>query len=182
MFADSFFFYCCQADYVISLLMYVCPFRHPPAWVEFNRYDWFNDTDVKRVYIDNRDQCDGDVVYHPYYNDIGYYVEGGVVEYDVALIFLPEPVTDVMPVQLNEDKKVPKADAQLDLAGWGWFDMKVRHLNPWGPEAVTLDYVPNDACTKKPYRWQRVTTIDRSSMCAIGDEAPKSGCFGDSGK
>jgi secreted trypsin-like serine protease len=146
---------------------------HPPAWVEFNRYDWFNDTDVKRVYIDNRDQCDGDVVYHPYFNE-------DLLENDVALIFLPEPVMDVMPVQLNEDKNVPKADDQLDVAGWGMFDINIPRLNAWGPEAVTLNYVPNDACTKKPYRWREEWIVD-SSMCAIGDEAPKSGCIGDSG-
>jgi hypothetical protein len=86
-----------------------------------------------------------------------------------------------MPVQLNEDKNVPKADDQLDLAGWGYFDINIPRLNSWGPEAVTLNYVPNDACTKKPFHWRDEWIAD-SSLCTIGDEAPKSACFGDSGE
>ncbi|KAL3774333.1 hypothetical protein ACHAWO_009280 [Cyclotella atomus] len=103
--------------------------EHPPAWVEFNRYDWFKSDGVKRVYINNQDQCSGDVVYHPYYDD--------------SVIGVP-------------------------------------YLNWWGPEAATLNYIPNDQCTKKPYRW-REEYIHDSSLCAIGDEAPMSSCSSDSG-
>jgi hypothetical protein len=74
----------------------------------FNLYSWFNDTDVERVYIKDRSQCDGGVVYHPYYNDTEF-------DNDVALIFLPDPVMDFTPVQLNEDKNVPK---EADKCCW----------------------------------------------------------------
>jgi hypothetical protein len=99
----------------------------------------------------------------------------------VALIFLPEPITDVETVQLNEDKHVPTAGDQLDVAGWGIFKKGVPYLNAWGPEAATLNYISNDQCTKKPYRWREEYIFD-SHLCAIGDEAPMSSCSGDSGK
>jgi hypothetical protein len=45
-------------------------------------------------------QCDGDVVYHQQYNSTFF-------ENDVAVLFLSEPITDINPVKLNPDSKVP---------------------------------------------------------------------------
>ena len=109
------------------------------------------------MYIEDRSQCDGDVIYHPYYNDTS-------LEYDVAIVFLPEPVTDTMPVQLNEDANVPKDDAMLDVAGWGAYD--ANYTLSWeGPRSVEVKYVSNEACTRKPYRWPD-DLITNDMMCA----------------
>jgi hypothetical protein len=116
-------------------------------------------------------------VYHPYYND-----DGASPPYnDVALIFLPNPVMDFTPVQLNEDKNVPKDGDKVNVAGWGVFDVDFRILNYWGPEEVTYDYVPNEACSKKPYRWPEEYIHD-STLCAVDYEAERSACSGDSGE
>ncbi|KAL7480009.1 hypothetical protein ACHAW6_005723 [Cyclotella cf. meneghiniana] len=141
----------------------------PPAWVEFHRHRRYNSTGVKRVYVNDRSQCDGDVVYHPEWNDATF-------ENDVALIFLPEAITDITPVQLNEDPNVPISGAPLDVAGWGLTVDGIPRLSVV-PNSVTLDYVTNEACTKKPYRWPQEVIKD-SMMCAI--ETGKSTCSGDS--
>ncbi|KAL7503206.1 hypothetical protein ACHAWX_000573 [Stephanocyclus meneghinianus] len=142
----------------------------PPAWVEFHRHRRNNSTGVKRVYVNDRSQCDGDVVYHPEWNDATF-------ENDVALIFLPEAITDITPVQLNEDPNIPISGAPLDVAGWGRPDADLPFLSVV-PNAVTLDYVTNEACTKEPYWWSD-SDIKDSMMCAI--ETGKSACLGDSG-
>ena len=111
------------------------------------------------MYIEDRSQCDGDVIYHPFYNDTS-------LQYDVAIVFLPEPVTDTMPVQLNEDANVPKDDAMLDVAGWGAYDAKYT-LSWGGPRSVEVKYVSNEACTRKPYRWPDDWITD-DMMCASG--------------
>ncbi|KAL7480010.1 hypothetical protein ACHAW6_005724 [Cyclotella cf. meneghiniana] len=142
----------------------------PPAWVEFHRHSRYNSTGVKRVYVNDRSQCDGDVIYHPEWND-------STTENDVALIFLPEAINDITPVQLNEDPNIPISGAPLDVAGWGRPDADLS-FSSVVPNAVTLDYVTNEACTKKPYRWWD-SDIKDSMMCAI--ENGKSACQGDSG-
>ena len=89
----------------------------------------------------------------------------------MAIIFLPKPVTDIVPHQLNEKSKWPKAEETLDVASWGRFDAKKPDLN-YAPAAVTLTYVgDNEVCTYKPYRWWEDQVLD-SMMCAIseGDE------------
>jgi hypothetical protein len=80
-------------------------------------------------------------VYHPYYDKANSWYNDG------AIIFLPNPVTDVVPVQLNENSKVPKAEETLDASGWGRFDAKKPYIN-WAPAAVNLTYVgDNEVCT-----------------------------------
>lgn len=142
--------------------------------MDFNRYDWFNNSDVERVFIQDRSQCSGDVLYHPYYKD------EFAPDYDVAIVFLPEPVTDVQPVQLNEDKNVPNEDEELDVAGWGvynWWD----EISEDGPRSVTLNYIgANEMCSLPPYMWAEWLITD-STMCVIGDEG-KSAYLGDSGE
>jgi hypothetical protein len=117
----------------------------PPAWVDFHRHSWNNSTGVKRVYVNDRSQCDGDVVYHPEWN---YFT----AENDVAITFLSEAINDMTPVQLNDDPNVPVSGASLDVAGWGRTDVDIPCVSSV-LNAVTLDYVTNDSCTKKPYRW-----------------------------
>ena len=56
----------------------------PHEYVEFHRHSFLNDTGVKRVYLNDRSQCGGDIVYHPEYNQSTY-------EYDVAIFFYLKP-------------------------------------------------------------------------------------------
>ncbi|KAL7476574.1 hypothetical protein ACHAW6_002427 [Cyclotella cf. meneghiniana] len=141
----------------------------PPAWVEFHRHSRYNNTGVKRVYVNDRSQCDGDVIYHPEWND-------STTENDVALIFLPEAINDITPVQLNEDPNIPISGAPLDVAGWGRTVADHLVLSST-PNSVTLDYVTNEACTKKPYRMPEELIKD-SMTCAI--ESGRGTCNGDS--
>jgi len=142
----------------------------PPEYVEFHRHSFLNDTGVKRVYINDRSQCDGDIVYHPEYID-------ATAENDVAIIFLPEAINDITPVELNDDPNVPVSGAPLDVAGWGYTGTGVPGFSTV-PNAVTLDYVTNEACTKRPYRRPDWFAHD-SMMCAIADG--KSTCYYDGG-
>jgi hypothetical protein len=112
-------------------------------------------------------------LYHPYFNDT-------LIDYNVAIVFLPEPITDVQSVQLNEDKNVPKEDEELDVAGWGLWELGWDRISLNGPKAVTLNYVTNEMCTQEPYKWHDMYITDRT-MCAIGDEE-ESIYFGDFGK
>ncbi|KAL3794569.1 hypothetical protein HJC23_008025 [Cyclotella cryptica] len=139
----------------------------PPEWVEFNRYDLFNDTDVVRVYLKDRSQCDGDVAYHP---EFDYFT----LEHDVAILFLTTAIKQITPVTLNTDPNVPVANAPLDVSGWGL----TEYGFPSVPYAATIKYVTNEACTKKPYRFEDSLILD-SMMCAVAEG--KDSCYGDSG-
>ncbi|KAL3771001.1 hypothetical protein ACHAWO_003316 [Cyclotella atomus] len=77
-------------------------------------------------------------------------IGASVMDNDVAIIFLPKPVTDIVPLQLNEKSKLPKAEETLDVASWGRLDAKKPYLN-YAPAAVNLTYVgDNEVCTHKP--------------------------------
>jgi hypothetical protein len=143
-------------------------FWYPPEWVEFNRHDLLNDTDVTRIYLSDRTQCDGDVIYHPEYNDFTF-------ANDVAILFLPTSIDNITPVTLNTDSNLLADGDALDVAGWGW----TGYNSPIVPSAVTLDYVSNEACTSKPYRYKDDEITD-SMMCAYAEQ--KDSCYGDSGE
>eukprot|EP00804_Cyclotella_cryptica_P005086 CCRYP_011549-RA/>CCRYP_011549-RA protein AED:0.06 eAED:-0.04 QI:0/0/0/1/1/1/2/0/361 len=142
----------------------------PPKYVEFHRHSFLNNTGVNRVYLDDTRQCDGDVVYHPEYDN-------DTFENDVAIVFLPDAINDITPVKLNDDPNVPISGAPLDAAGWGSTEFTFPYRSPV-PHAVTLNYVPNEACTKKPYRWPD-SLIKDSMMCATAEG--KAGCNYDGG-
>jgi hypothetical protein len=146
----------------------------PPEWVEFHRHDLFNDTGVVRMYLKDRSQCDGDVAYHP---DFDYYFHPRKwhAPYDVAILFLPTAVNDIIPVTLNGNGNVPAPDVSLDVSGWGF----TEYGWPSVPSAVTVKYVTNKACTKKPYKYDEDVITD-SMMCA--GLKGKASCYGDSGK
>jgi hypothetical protein len=146
---------------------------HPPAWVEIHRHNRTaaGNIGVNRIYIDDRSQCTGDVVYHPKYDDRFF-------ENDVAIIILPTPVTDATPVVLNENEKIPKEGDMVDVSGWGTTYYGASKLSVF-PQAVNVSYVTNDACTRKPYRYQE-SLINDASLCLA--EEGKDSCQGDSGK
>ena len=140
----------------------------PPQWVEFHRHDLRDDTGVVRLYLDDLTQCEGDAVYHPGYDD-------KTLDNDVAILFLSEPITDITPVILNTDPDVPSGDAPLDVSGWGF----TEYMLPFVPYAVTVNYINDEACTQKPYRFKD-SNITESMMCAAAEG--KDSCYGDSGE
>eukprot|EP00804_Cyclotella_cryptica_P021629 CCRYP_020893-RA/>CCRYP_020893-RA protein AED:0.02 eAED:0.02 QI:69/1/0.66/1/1/1/3/181/450 len=141
----------------------------PPEWVEFNRHNLtdFNEPGVVRMKLNDTSQCDGDAIYHPNWN-------WTTSDNDVAILFLPDAVRDITPVKLNDDPNIPIAGSPLDVAGWGLTEFGF----PSVPSAVTLNYITNQACTKKPYRWKDEVILN-SMMCSTAEG--KSQCYGDSG-
>lgn len=169
---------------MLQLLLQLKLPGYPPEWVELNRQNWKNDTGVNRVYIKDRSQCVGDVVYHPFYN---YTTQ----ENSVAIIFLPNPITDITPVTLNEDHKIPHSGDLVDVSGWGAAsttddhsddddDLTYKANEPRSHvlNNVNVNYVTNDECTKKPYRYKEDKILD-SHMCLVQKEI--NSCHGDLG-
>jgi hypothetical protein len=76
---------------------------------------------------------------------------------------------------LNSGATLLAAGDPLDMAGWGL----TESLFPTVPSAVTLDYLSNEACTKKPYRYKDDEITD-SMMCAYAEG--KGICFADYGE
>jgi secreted trypsin-like serine protease len=109
------------------------PVWYPPEWVEFNRHDLFDDNGVVRVYLKDTQQCNGNAIYHPEYDH-----ETG--NNDVAILFLPRPITNYTPVLLNADPSIPVDNAPLDVAGWGL----TENGYSFSPHAVTVNYITNE--------------------------------------
>ncbi|EED89026.1 predicted protein [Thalassiosira pseudonana CCMP1335] len=127
---------------------------------------------VNKMYLKDTSQCVGDVYTHPEYNSY-------TIENDVALLYLPNGMYDIDPVQLNEDPNVPVDGSPLDLAGWGAYnitDYYSYYSNV--PLSTTLNYVTNADCMSPPFIWQEGDITD-SMMCAIDEDS--SACYGDSG-
>ena len=146
---------------------------HPATHVDFHRYSLKNDTGVKRVLLNDTTQCSGDIVYHPNYN------EKGNFDNDVAIVFLPSPITDITPVRLNKNKNIPKEGDLVDVAGWGKYDNDIFALSDV-PNGLNLSYVSNEACHSNPYRMPEEWILD-SMLCLAGEEG-KQECSGDSGE
>ena len=62
----------------------------------------------------------------------------------------------------------------MDVSGWGIAEYRFPDV----PNEADLNYITNEACTKKPSRWKDKNMTD-SMMCA--DALEKHSCFGDSG-
>ena len=62
---------------------------------------------VVRQYLLKRD-----IMRHPNYN-------GTTLGNDFALVFLPDPMISITPVELNDDPNIPKnSDDPLEVFGW----------------------------------------------------------------
>jgi len=140
----------------------------PPQYVDFFRHSLKNDTGVVRMYL-NTSECVGDIVYHPEYDSD--------LNNDVAILFLPEDIHNITPVLLNTDNRVPAAEDPLDVSGWGKLEQDAP-LKKIVAQAITVDYLTNDACTSKPYRYKNRLVTD-GMMCAFAEG--KDHCGGDSG-
>jgi hypothetical protein len=120
------------------------------------------------MYLDTS-ECDGDIVYHPEYDS--------ELNNDVAILFLPEEIHNITAVLLNANNRVPTAGDPLDVSGWGKLDQD-GPLKKIAAQAITVDYLSNDACTRKPYRYKNKLVTD-GMMCAFAEG--KDHCGSDSG-
>lgn len=73
--------------------MTVFPFWDPPQSVVFNHHDSNDQTDETIINLANTEHSVGDAVYHPSYNSSG-------VEFDVAILFLPQPMNEIMSISI----------------------------------------------------------------------------------
>jgi hypothetical protein len=145
----------------------------PPQWVDIHRHALNHDSGVIRMRLKHVGQCDkdGDIVYHP---DYDFYED----ERDVAILFLKDAVKDIIPVTLNVDPAVPSKNGDpFDVAGWGYTSAYGPLSNT--PRAVTVGYVSNEDCSRKPYRYPAEFIYD-DMICAIEDG--KGLWYGDGGK
>ena len=76
----------------------------PPRGVVFNRHRRDDPSNEIFVALANTAQVGGDVVPHPRYNPP---ISG--FDFDVAILFLPSAMNQVMPITLNRDPNVPAA-------------------------------------------------------------------------
>ena len=157
--------------------------------VGINRYELDDDTDVTSFQVcpgENGIGCDRNttayVVRKQKFDPRFPNPAGVVLDNDFALIFLPQPITDVDPVELNDDPNIP-ANAGDDVVAIGWGYTIPDPVGPSGipnrPQTVTLEYATNDQCN-----------IDSANqMCAYGEielldkpDEKMGTCQGDSGK
>ena len=136
-----------------------------------------DDTGVVRVELCQNEfgtDCDLDApayaVRHPDY--IAPFENGAYLDTDFSLIILPNPVTDIDPVALNEDPNVPaNAGDELEIFGWGYTNYSSRIL-PDLPQIASIGYVLDVDCNK-------FVSSTSNQLCAI-DETQAT-CQGDSG-
>lgn len=82
------------------------------------------------------------VVRHPQFNFTTF-------DNDFALIFLQHPITNISPIELNDNPHVPVSGDSLETFGWG-------NTDPFGanypdvPHTVNLNYVTNEQCMTSP--------------------------------
>ena len=171
--------------------------------VDIGRYELDDDTDVTSFQICPKEYgigCDR--------NTTAYVVRkqdfdprfpnpaGVILDNDFALIFLPQPITDIDPVELNDDLNIP-ANPGDDVAAIGWGFTIPDSVGvpsdsdlPNRPQTVTYEYVPNDQCDidLKALLGPDAET-SANQMCAYGEielvnasNEKKGTCQGDSGK
>jgi len=107
---------------------------------------------------------------------------------DFTLVFLPQPITDIDPVELNDDPNIPaNAGDEVTVIGWGntITDSDYQQAPNRPRQTVTYEYVSNAQCD---IDWYPQLVTSSNQMCAYGElellDKPneKMGtCQGDSG-
>lgn len=62
---------------------------------------------------------------------------------DVAVILLPEPVTNIVPIALNNNPDTPESGDVLEAIGWGETE---DDFFPYLPSTVNVNYITNEEC------------------------------------
>ena len=85
----------------------------PPQGVVFNRHNTDEPAGEITINLANT-EVGGDVVPHPRYNP------NRNLDFDVAILFLPNAMNEIMPITLNLDPNIPAAQGDpLEVTGWG---------------------------------------------------------------
>jgi secreted trypsin-like serine protease len=142
------------------------------TWVDFNRHNLTKDTkdepDAFRIAVGPSNQ-----VIHPDYNKVPH-------DKDVAIIILPQAVSGITPVTLNENPRVPAAGVPLDVAGWGQTQTpELGGVSSPVLKKTTLNFITNEQCTSPPFKYTPAN-ITENMLCAFEEDTDS--CQGDSGK
>jgi hypothetical protein len=96
---------------------------------------------------------------------------------DFAVVILPEPITNIEPVELNTQSGLPTEGDQLGVFGWGITQNYPREVRPTTPRTASVSYVPNKECsTRQGVQYD----ISSNQMCTYSMN--KSQRQGDSGE
>ena len=131
------------------------------TWVDFNRHNVTKDTkdepDAFRIAVGPSNQ-----VIHPDYNKVPH-------DKDVAIIILPQAVSGITPVTLNENPRVPAAGVPLVVAGWGQTQTpELGGVSSPVLKKTTLNFITNEQCTSPPFNYIP-ENITENMMCASAD-------------
>lgn len=109
------------------------------------------------------------MVPHPFYNE-------ATVANDFMLLKLDQPISDILPVTLNDNSNVPSAGETLSVMGYGLLQNNgavTTQLNE-----VDLFAIAHGDCRNA---YSGVTNIDRNVMLCAGGIPGRGSCLGDSG-
>ena len=150
------------------------------GWVEFNKYELNNSTNVIRRELssiegdgDNTTGTNSYVIRHPDWNHLTF-------DNDYALIILDEPVYDIPVLRLMNDTDDPLSDDQeLEVIGWGATGEGESLSNK--PLSATVHYVATERCTDGNQFNYTPGEITSNMICAADVLETQDACQGDSG-
>jgi len=143
----------------------------PPTYVEFNRHDLNEDAGVIRANLKDTSQSEStDILEHPDYDII-------TLDYDVAIIFLPNPIGGVPTVKMQKNSSMLEDGDPVDIVGWGITLPGDDESYSDVPIAADIEYLNNEDC--EVYYEDEGFEIFSSQICVRADG--KSTCSGDSG-
>jgi hypothetical protein len=128
---------------------------------DFNRFNQSDDEGVQRRFL-----TDDDIIPHEKYSHT-------TLDYDFALLRLPEPFEEPALVQLNQDSATPAANSNPRVIGWG----RTEYNGDPSPvqKYADLTYVEQDECLRQ-FGNQYITD---QMLCAYSEGTDA--CQGDSG-
>lgn len=166
-------------------LNFPASFWPPIVTINLNKYELDSNEDVISFNICRMEgggsgcsETEAFVVKHP---DLRFEVDEDTdfltaLDNDFALIFLPEPIDSIQPLELNSDSGTPAAEAELPTFGWGDTIPGEETNRPNLPQTVTLEALSNEVCASIIGDLANPENV----LCAF-DEG-ESSCQGDSGK
>ncbi len=120
---------------------------------------------------DTSESESSDIVEHPDYDIIS-------LDYDVAVIFLPNPIGGIPTVKMQMDSSTPEDGDPVDIVGWGITEFGNNGTYSDVPIAADIEYINNEDC--EIYYEELGFEIFSSQICVRADG--KGTCNGDSGE